>query len=62
MRWSCDRECGFAGAKQYDSPAAARRYARAFDREDRDQIGRRAPVLGMFPLRLWNALARRRSR
>jgi hypothetical protein len=60
MRWHCERGCGTEGAKVYGSPADARRYARAFDREDREDLGRRAPWLGMFPLRIWRALARRR--
>ena len=41
------------------SPASAEeaaRFASAFDREDRDEIGRRAPFLGMFPLRMWRRL------
>jgi hypothetical protein len=41
------------GSKAYGSAADAKRYARAFDREDRADLGRRAPFLGMFPLRLW---------
>lgn len=52
MRWQCERGCGTGGAKRYGSAVEARRYAEALDREDRDEIGRRAPFLGMFPLRL----------
>ena len=59
MRWECERDCDAGGVKTYDSPAAASHYAAAFDREDRDQLGRRAPVLGMFPLRVWHRLRRR---
>jgi hypothetical protein len=62
MRWECQRDCDAGGQKTYDSPAQARRYARAFDREDRDQLGRRAPMLGMFPLRLWYKLRERSQR
>ena len=40
----------------------ALRYARAFDREDRDDLGRRAPLFGLFPLRLLRAARRRDSR
>lgn len=59
MRWDCER-CGESGGeKRYGSPAEALRFARAFDREDRDELGRRAPLLGMFPLRMWRALRRR---
>jgi hypothetical protein len=59
MRWACER-CGAAGGeKEYGSAEEAARFARAFDREDRDELGRRAPFLGMFPLRIWRALSRR---
>jgi hypothetical protein len=55
MSWSCERcgECG--GSKQYGSAAEADRYARNFDREDRDALGRRAPLIGLLPLRVWRA-------
>jgi hypothetical protein len=61
MRWACER-CGAPGGEKiYASAEEAARYARAFEREDRDDLGRRAPLFGMFPLRLaW--LLRRRSR
>jgi hypothetical protein len=60
MRWMCQRDCGAGGEKEYASPAQAARYARAFDREDREDIGRRAP-LGLLPLRLGRS-ARRHDR
>ncbi|HET7566847.1 MAG TPA: hypothetical protein VFJ91_02575 [Gaiellaceae bacterium] len=61
MRWRCERGCGVGGEKTYASAEEAARFARAFDREDGAELGRRAPFLGMFPLRLvW--LLRRRSR
>jgi hypothetical protein len=56
MRWSCERCGALGGEKEYGSPAEAARFASAFDREDRDQLGRRAPFLGMFPLRIWRRL------
>jgi hypothetical protein len=59
MRWECERGCGAGGAKEYPSEAEAARFAAAFDREDRSELGRRAPFLGMFPLRLWWTLRRR---
>jgi hypothetical protein len=59
MRWRCARGCGAGGAKRYDTPQEARRYAAAFDREDRDAVGRRAPI-GLTPLRLLRVLRRRR--
>ena len=55
MRWRCARECGFEGEKRYASEDEARRYAAALDREDADDLGRRAP-LSLLPLRF----ARRR--
>jgi hypothetical protein len=55
MRWTCARGCGAGGEKRYDSPERASRYARAFDREDRSDVGRR-PLLSLLPL----GLARRR--
>ena len=52
MSWSCVR-CGAGGEKRYATDADAERYAQAFDREDRDDLGRRAPLIGLLPLRLW---------
>ena len=59
MRWTCERGCGAGGSKEYASAEEAARFARAFDREDSAEIGRRAPLLGMFPLRIYRALRRR---
>jgi hypothetical protein len=59
MLWECQRGCGAAGSKRYPTAGEARRYASAFDREDRDDLGRRAPLVGLFPLRLYRALRRR---
>jgi hypothetical protein len=56
MRWDCERGCGARGSKQYETPDDASRFARAFDHEDRDDAGLRAPLFGMFPLRLYRAL------
>jgi hypothetical protein len=55
MRWTCERGCGAGGSKRYETARDAERYARAFDVEDRAQLGRRAPV-GLFPLRAARAL------
>jgi hypothetical protein len=49
------------GEARHTTPAAARHYASAFDREDRDQLGRRAPLLGMFPLRIWHKIHERKQ-
>lgn len=62
MHWECQRGCGAAGSKRYASAEDASRYARGFDREDRADLGRRAPLLGLFPLRLLRALRERRDR
>jgi hypothetical protein len=58
MHWHCERGCGDSGSKVYESAADARRYAAAFDREDRANLGRRAPFFGLFPLRLARAARR----
>ena len=62
MYWECQRGCGAGGSKRYASAEDARRYARGFDREDRADLGRRAPLLGLFPLRLLRAFRERRNR
>jgi hypothetical protein len=59
MRWSCQRGCGAGGAKRYDTAADANLFARAFDREDRQDFGRRAPFFALFPLRLFSRQRRR---
>jgi hypothetical protein len=61
MRWECERGCGAGGEKRYATPADAARYARGLDREDRVDLGRRAPV-GLLPLRLFRAARRRGGR
>jgi hypothetical protein len=59
MTWACAR-CGqVGGTKTYASAEEAARYARGLDREDRDDLGRRAPFVALFPLRMWRALRRR---
>jgi hypothetical protein len=59
MTWSCGR-CGEpGGSKAYASAEEADRYARAFDREDRADAGRRAPLVALLPLRLWRAFRSR---
>jgi hypothetical protein len=54
MRWTCERGCGEGGSKRYPTAADAQRYARALDRHDAEDVGRR-PLLSLLPL--W--LARR---
>jgi hypothetical protein len=60
MRWVCDRHCGAGGEKEYANATDAARYARAFDRRDSADLGRRAPLFGLFPLRVWRAWRDRR--
>jgi hypothetical protein len=61
MRWECERGCGASGSKRYPSAEQAAHYARAFDREDREALGRR-PLLSMLPLWFARRAAERRRR
>jgi hypothetical protein len=56
MRWTCQRGCGAGGSRSYPTAEDARRYATAFDREDRTDLGRRAPLFGLLPARVLRAL------
>jgi hypothetical protein len=60
LQWRCERGCGTVGSKRYATAEDAVRYARGLDREDREDLGRRAP-LGLLPLRFLRA-GRRRKR
>jgi hypothetical protein len=59
MSWRCERGCGAGGSKRYASIEKAELFARAFDRHDSEDLGRRAPLVGLFPLRVIRALRRR---
>jgi hypothetical protein len=60
MSWACER-CGEpGGSKEYGTAEEAGRFARAFDREDRSDLGRRAPLVAVLPLRLWRMWRDRR--
>jgi len=59
--WDCGRCEAPGGVKEYSSAEQARKYAAALDREDRDELGRRAPFLGLFPLRIYRYLRRKMS-
>ena len=61
MSWPCARGCGALGSKTYADAASARRYVSAFGREDRADLGRRAPLIGLLPLRIAAAVRRRRA-
>ena len=52
MLWACER-CGEGSTKQYASAAEATRYASALDRRPNADLGKRAPLIGMLPMRLW---------
>jgi hypothetical protein len=55
MHWECERGCGQAsGSKVYSTAAQARQYATAFDH--RGELGKRAPLIGLLPLRVWRRL------
>jgi len=58
MRWDCERGCGFEGEKRYASAADAQRYARALDRRESDDLGKR-PTLSLLPLWLGRRTSRR---
>jgi hypothetical protein len=63
MRWECERGCGQGGgSKGYDTAEEAQRYAAAFNTRDSANLGERAPLIGLLPLRLWRLVKRRRSR
>jgi hypothetical protein len=55
MTWQCERCDVVGGSKDYATADEAARFASAFDREDRADLGRRAPLVGLLPLRLWRA-------
>lgn len=55
MSWACERCGAHGGSKQYASAEEAEQFARVFDREDRADLGRRAPLIGLLPLRVWRA-------
>ena len=59
LRWECERGCGDGGSKRYSSAEDARRYAAAFNRKDSADLGKRAPLLGLLPLRVWRRFRRR---
>ena len=61
MRWACERGCGAAGEKHYATPEDAGRYARALDREDRSDVGRR-PLLSLLPVGLARRFWRREGK
>ncbi len=61
LHWECERGCGAGGEKRYASEEDAARYAAAFNREDRKDIGRR-PLLSLLPLGLAHRRGGGRSR
>jgi len=60
MRWECGR-CGqSSGAKEYGTADEAQRFATAFNKRDVDSLGKRAPLIGLLPLRIWRIFSRLR--
>jgi hypothetical protein len=57
LRWACERCSGASGERLRASAAGARRHARALNRTDRDDVGRR-PLLSLLPLRLLRGMRR----
>lgn len=62
MTWQCERGCGAGGEKSYDSPELARMYAASLDKQDSAELGKRAPLIGLAPLRLYHWWKRRHRR
>ena len=62
MVWECERGCGERGTKTYDTADDALRYAVAFNHPDSADLGKRAPLIGLLPLRLWRAIKDKRDR
>jgi hypothetical protein len=62
MTWACERCGGGGGSKTYASPEDAARYAKAFDREDREDLGRRAPLIAGIGPRIIRVVRQRRGR
>jgi hypothetical protein len=60
MTWTCERCGDVGGSKEYGSAEEAARFAGAFDREDRADLGRRAPLIALLPLRMWRVWRDRR--
>lgn len=54
MTWACERCRNEFGHKDYTTERDAQRYAATFDRRESDNMGRGAPLIGLFPLRIWH--------
>lgn len=61
MLWDCARCDAVGGVKEYPTPEQAHRYAAALDRADTESLGRRAPLFGLFPLRIAHYIRRKMS-
>jgi hypothetical protein len=62
MTWACERCGAVGGSKTYGSAEEAALYARGFDREDSEDLGRRAPLVAGIGPRLIRLARRRRAR
>ena len=52
MLWSCTR-CSAGDSKRYGTAAEAARLAAALNVRATTDLGKRAPLVGLLPLRLW---------
>jgi hypothetical protein len=62
MSWACERCGGAGGSKTYATEEEAALYARGFDREDREDLGRRAPLIAGIGPRIIRMVRLRRAR
>jgi hypothetical protein len=62
MTWACERCGGAGGSKTYATADEAALYARGFDREDREDLGRRAPLIAGIGPRIIRMVRLRRAR
>ena len=62
LHWHCVRGCGVAGQKRYADAGRAQRYAAVFNQRDADDLGRRAPLIGLLPQGLWRKVRSGRGR
>ncbi len=52
MVWSCTR-CAAGSSRRYSTPAEAARFSEALNVRATTDLGKRAPIVGLLPLRVW---------
>ncbi len=57
MVWECSR-CGAWSSKRYPTSDEAARFAKVLNVRATDELGKRAPLVGLLPLRVWRRLRR----